>query len=488
LHLPAPPRRRLASVLSMLLLCCGLGLASGAATVSARPAGEAGAAREQRQAERQARRALRQQEREARRASRRQRHGEPSASPQQATEGSTPPAEAGSDLSGRSARGCRLELQSSAATVAAGETVTLKGVLQCPTEAAAENRRVEVGTRGSATSGASTLVAHTTSTADGSFQLETSPLEANTVFVARAGKRRAHVAVRVTTRVTLAAGAAVPAGSAGASSASRSARRAAFTGTIAPAREGALVALQAQGAGGAWHSVAWAHTVAGGGYTVEHSFHVPGPVLLRALVHYHGKAPGLSETVEYEAAQPQNPNLTVTSSRDPLQYGQTATIAGVAAAGTGQAVTLLARTDGAYAPVATGVTGAEGSYSFEVAPQRSTLYRVVLAAERSTVLHEAVDFALSPDPVSAVEAAGHSTSFSGTVAPGTAGQRVLLESRYKNGVAFHQIAEGILDAAGRYSIAYSFPRAGTYLLRLRVPAAGGLQTTFGPSFEALVGG
>lgn len=484
MHQPADFRRRLAPALSTLLLCCSLGLATGAATASAQPAGEQLSAREQRQAERQERRELRQQEREARRAARSQRHAERpgSATPNDAAAGTNSQAEAGSELVGRSARGCRLQLQSSATTVVAGESVTLKGVVQCPSETAAKGRRVEVGTRGSATGGAWALAARTTSTGGGSFQLESAPLQANTVFVARAGKRRAHVAVRVTARVTLAEGASP----AGALSASRTARRAAFTGTVSPGGAGTLVALQAQGAGGAWRSVAWTHTAADGGYAVSHAFHGPGRIMLRALVHSHGKAPGVSETVEYEAPQPQNPSLTVTSSLDPLQYGQSTTIAGVAAAGAGQAVTLLARTEGAYAPVASGLTGAGGSYSFEVSPLRSTLYRVVVAAERSTVLREAVSFALTPEPLAAVEPAGQPTTFSGTVAPASAGLHVYLESRDAGGVYFHPLGEGVLDATGRFSIAHVFAHAGTYVLRYEVPAAGGLQTTVSPTFEALV--
>ncbi|HXD55045.1 MAG TPA: hypothetical protein VN618_09865 [Solirubrobacteraceae bacterium] len=381
---PRPSVRALALPVLAAILC--------AAATPAAASPESRAERHaQRAEERAARHAQRLQEREARRAERLTRRNSSSTG-----EGTDKSEGASNTASPHADRGCTLTLSASSTHVLAGETVTLTGSVGCPAPGAAAGLSVSIYARGDAPAEPAAAQALAPA-ADGTFTYTSAPLERDTVFLAREGRHRARVSVRVAPGITLAL---APAASGAAGSATAKPRRehAIFTGTVTPAPAHALVALQIH-EGSRWRSVAWAHTASDGSYALAHSFRSPGALELRAIAHTgRGHSLAISEPLDYEAAQPQNAKLTIESSADPATAGQPVTISGVAAgASAGTAVKLFGRTRGGlFAVLAEGSTDASGAYSFSVAPMTDTIYRVTVAAARSTALFERVLAAAAP--------------------------------------------------------------------------------------------
>ncbi len=383
-------------------------------------------------------------------------------------------------------RGCSVTIAVSAPRVLAGETVTVSGRLSCPNAVSAGARRVTVYEREGGTGAPTAAVAEPlTPAADGSFSMTSAPLEVNTVFQARQGRHRARAAVKVAPAVTLSV---APAASPASSAVGRPGRRAksSFTGTVTPAFPGALVALQISFAvsGERWRPIAWGHVGADGTYTIAHTLNVPGPTSVRVIVHagpHHALA--VSESLFFETPQPQDPQLTIASSADPLEAGLPVTISGLATAGAGVAVKLLGRTGGgAFALLAEGTTDATGRYSFTQSPLQNTVYRVTASGASSTSLFEGVAFALAAEAFPATAKAGQAVTFSGSVTPAAPGQQLYLEQRSPSGIGFHMVATGTVATAPLYSIAHSFTKPGTYTLRVRVPAGAGHESTASAPF------
>jgi hypothetical protein len=217
---------------------------------------------------------------------------------------------------------------------------------------------------------------------------------------------------------------------------------------------------------------------------VTHSFRIPGQASVRTIVHAGTEnVAAVSEALHYEVAQRQNPQLTIDASADPIAYGQSVTISGIAAGMTSQPVTLLARTrGGAFAVVATATTDATGHYTFSAEPLASTYYRVTDATTRSSALFEGVSFAVTTDPIGGLAAgtepapdavaAGGQLTFSGTLNPARVGQPVYLERGYASGAGFRVVGEGTVDGSSTYTISHAFQAPGNELLRIRVPSDG----------------
>ena len=435
-----------------------------------------------RQAEAQARRAARAEQRQARRDARRGRSGDATA-PGGET-GGPPPGNSNSD------RGCSVTIAVSAPRVLAGETVTVSGTLSCPNATSASAPRVAVYERQGGTGAATAAVGDpVTPAADGSFSMISAALEVNTVFQAREGRHRARAAVKVAPAVTLSV---VPTAAPASSAVGRPGRRAksTFTGTVTPASSGALVALQVSfpASGERWRSIAWGHVGADGTYTIAHALRTPGPTSVRAIVHAGPhRASAVSQSLPFEAPQPQDPQLTIASSADPIVAGGPVTISGLATAGAGAAVKLLARSGGGtFAVLAEGTTDATGRYSFTQSPLQSTVYRVTAAGASSTSLFEGVAFALATDPLPAAAKAGQAVTFSGSVTPAAPGRQLYLEQRSPSGIGFHAIATGTVATAPLYAITHSFTKPGTYTLRVRVPGGAGNESTASPTFSLTV--
>lgn len=489
MHVPV----KLRGSLPVLALLSAAAFAGGPVAASAAPnasraeqralrAEERSVHRAQRHQEAEARRAARAEAREARRNARLGGGTVKTAAPS----AETPPA-ASTD------RGCSVSVAVSSPRVVSGETVTVTGTVTCPTPTAAAAQHVAIYERHGASGAAATSLAETaTPAADGSFTMNSAPLEANTVFQAREGRHRARAAVKVAPAITLSVVAPASLASAPSGSAHAKRTKTTFTGTVTPAAPGALVALQVSYAatGEHWRSIAWTHTGSDGSYTIVHALKTPGTSSLRAIVHAgRHNAVAVSEPLLFETPQPQNPQLTIASSSDPLLAGETVTISGVAAGAANQPVKLLARsTGGAFTAIAEGTTDEAGKYSFAQTPVQNTVYRVSDSAAGSTPLFEGVAFALAPAPVPATATAGQPVTLSGTLAGAPAGQPVELEQRSSSGIGFHVIAAGTVGAAPSYEISHVFAKPGEYVLRLHVPGGATHVASTSATFTLAVAG
>ena len=474
------------AVLALLLAACGAG--SALAAPSAERAAERAARAEERAAARAERQATRAQEREARiqqRTARREaRHAgshhatsepvtsETSGSEASGTQPSTPEAAAPA-----SARGCSVTIEASAARIVAGETVTVFGKVSCPSGLADAKRQVITVSEATPASGGAnarsfSALATASPEADGSYQLAPVALSANTIFRVRVGRHGAHTSVRVAPIVTLSAPApvALPA-SIGAHARAAQRNKATFSGTVSPASAGARVALQVAYAsdGEEWRTIAFGQVVEGR-YSITHGFRIPGEAKVRVIAHAKGgTAPGVSEAVSYTIPAPQNPQLTILASANPLSFGESVTLGGVAAGAVTQPVTLLARTaGGAFAPLATTTSDASGNYSFAATPEVNTYYEVSYAGEKSIALFEGVKYGLALTAPQATTAAGTPFTVAGSVTPARAGTTVYLERESAAGIGFHAIASGAVNADGTFALAHTFESATNATLRVRV--------------------
>jgi hypothetical protein len=464
-----------------MLLSLALALALPAAA-SARPAGlrDSVAERASHAEERERRAEERAEERAARRSARNGSTDEQSTeSGAPSGEGTgSPPAEAGTPSTGATPTNCQVSIEASSSRITAGETVTVSGTLACPAHVSAADRLVTVYQR-EGSSGFSVL-ANAATDAQGSFTLTPPAFYSNTVFKVRAGEHRARTVVKVAPKVTLVG----PAPAALASTTSAQPHpgrreRLVFTGSVSPGQTGRLVALQVAYAAASerWQVVGFGRVDAEGDYSIAHAFRTPGAVSVRAVVHVgHVNVPGVSEPLSLDAAQPQNPQLTIEASADPIVYGQSVAISGVAGSVAGQAVTLLARTQGGtFAPVAQSSTGEAGAYTFTQTPLQSTYYRVTDATTQSTALLTGVQYAIESEAPPATATLGEQLSFSGTVTPTHAGQLVYLERETDSGVHFDVVATATVGATGAYTLPYTFDRDGANTMRVRVRASAGLQ-------------
>jgi hypothetical protein len=315
-------------------------------------------------------------------------------------------------------------------------------------------------------------VQSTTTEANGSYKFSTAVENANTSFYVRShgaqsGRRRLRVAAQVT----------LTGPPEGTQIETGAPNQQTFSGTVTPATDvGARVILQRQNAvtGDEWHRIGIGQVMAGGTYSITHTFRVPGDASIRVLVRSDGlNIPSPSTPLEYEISQAQNPSLTISSSADPITYGQSVTISGVlASATTSQPVTLLARTvhQRGFAPVAEVSTGAGGAYSFPAqSPVNSTLYRVQGAGQKSAVLYEGVKDVLTAEVSATTVQAGQALEFKGTVAPDHTGHVVYLERQNVAGTAFHVVQVGHVLPGSVYSIIHQVYVPGTKVFRIDIP-------------------
>ncbi len=366
---------------------------------------------------------------------------------------------------------CRINIALSSPLVTAGESAEVSGRLACGPHANAASQPVTLYAHAAGTAGF-VPVQSTTTEASGAYKFTTAVENANTTFYVRShgaqsGRRR----LRVEAQVTLTGppeGTQIETGAP---------NKETFSGTVTPAADvGARVILQRQNAvtGDEWHRIGIGQVMAGGTYSITHTFRVPGDASIRVLVRSDGlNIPSPSNELEYEISQAQNPSLTISSSADPIIYGQSVTISGVlAGATTSQPVTLLARTvhQAGFAPVAEVSTGAGGSYSFPAqSPVNSTLYRVKGAGQKSAVLYEGVKNVLTAEVSPTTVQAGEALTFKGTVAPDHSGHVIYLERQNANGTAFHVVQVGHVLPGSVYSIVHQVYVPGTKVYRIDIP-------------------
>jgi hypothetical protein len=390
---------------------------------------------------------------------------------------------------------CRVSLEASAHVVDAGETVTLLGHVSCPATAAGVGEHVAIYQREGASGTVMAALSTVTTGEQGSYQLTTPALTRKSVFVAESAiGGKARTTIRVTPTVTLAGPAAAGAELAARGSRVRGPNRFTFSGSVSPSGDGGHVALQSEyvGSGESWHTIGRARLDDEGHFSISRSFRTPGEVEVRVLSHVRGELVAASESLGYDIAPAQNPQLTIQASDDPLSLGGSLTISGVAAGAAGTPLTLLARMPGgSYATVATGESEAGGAYSFTATPTQNTTYCVRSGNLTSAALFVGVRYALNaPAPAGPVQT-GTAVSFTGTVSGAPLGQSVYLERAVGGETAaagFHVVASATVNAASAYSIAYTFRHAGSYQMRVRVPGDANMLESTGEVFAVTVTG
>ena len=380
---------------------------------------------------------------------------------------------------------CRININVAPRQITAGESTEVSGRLACRRHANPGAQQVELYAHVIGSAGYIPVQSTSTETS-GAYKFSTAAESANTSFYVRShgaqsGRRRLRVAAQVT----------LTGPPEGTQIETGAPNQQTFSGTVTPTDVGARVILQRQNAitGDEWHRIGIGQVMAGGTYSITHTFRVPGDASIRVLVRSDGlNIPSPSTSLEYEISQAQNPSLTISSSADPISYGQSVTISGVlAGATTPQTVTLLGRTvhQHGFAPIAEVSTGAGGAYSFPAqSPVNSTLYRVTTAdpscyapgpalrackALKSAVLYEGVKNVLTAEVSPSTVQAGQAVTFAGTVAPDHSGHVIYLERQNANGTGFHVIQVGRVLPGSTYTIVHQFYVPGTKIVRIDIP-------------------
>ncbi len=273
-----------------------------------------------------------------------------------------------------------------------------------------------------------------------------------------------------------------------------SANRVTFSGTVNPADVGARVVLQRQNAltGNEWHRIDIGTVQSGGGFSIAHTFRVPGDANLRVLVRSQGRnVASPSNVLSYEISQAQNTQLTIDASADPIPYGESVTISGTDSAGAGQPVTLLAHTarQQGFAPVAEVGTTSGGAYTFAPqTPVNSTFYEVKAGRHlHSAVLYEGVkDVLIDPTVSESSVRAGRALTFSGAVAPDHSGHVIYLERQNASGNGFHVVEIANVQPGSVYSISHTVYDTGTKVFRVFIPGGPENEGAASPPFTVTV--
>lgn len=379
---------------------------------------------------------------------------------------------------------CRVALYVAPRVLAAGEAPLAFGRLYSCAKAGEEVGQTVTLYESSASSPGFAVAGTTTTETGGFYKVSPSALTTNSTFYAVAGGvQSGRRTVKVAAEVALEGPpeGVVP-------DVLRTGRRneVVFKGTVSPVDRGALVVLQRQNAirGNEWHRINPPTTVNGEGkFTIEHAFGVAGPANIRVVVRDAPRnVASPSNILSYEIVQAQNPQLEIESSANPISFGQSTTISGIAKQSATAAVPantplkLLARSarQVGFAPVAETKTNAEGHYTFPAqAPLVSTYYRVEGVGKSSAVLYEGVKYVLTAGASASTVQSGKSLLFSGTVTPGEAGHQIYLEQKDQSGTGYHVIQVGEVNANSTYSFEHTFYNGGpipkTKVIRVKIP-------------------
>lgn len=179
------------------------------------------------------------------------------------------------------------------------------------------------------------------------------------------------------------------------------------------------------------------------------------------------------------AAAAAAPLLTASASPSAVVYGGSATVAGVlggdAGGLAGAPVELLRRSAGTkdeWTSVASAVTGADGAFSFRVAPPVSTDYQVRYPTSVAPEAQAAVRVTVQPRLTVSVPAGlwpGQTVLLRGSVAPSHPEGTTVAIDRRVDGV-WQPFVSATLDAASRFALPWAPADFGYYRLRARMDA------------------
>lgn len=248
-----------------------------------------------------------------------------------------------------------------------------------------------------------------------------------------------------------------------------------FSGQVSPNHAGQRVFLQRQNAdsGRDWHTIDRGRIGFGGQYAIVHRFVVAGDANIRVL--FQGDRRNIrsaSDTLSYEISQKQNPNVSINSSANPIDEGQSTTISGVVAGVTSpQPVTLLARTarQRNFAPVASGMTDASGNYSFPQTPVVNTFYMVQAKPKHSAVLYEGVRDVVTASVDQTNVVAGTTLTFTGSVSPDKNGHVIYLQKSNPSGNGWHTIQQRNVQAGSTFTLTHRVTAPGVKQFRVVIP-------------------
>lgn len=382
---------------------------------------------------------------------------------------------------------CRVSIEIAPRQIVAGDPVVVFGRLRCANPVNEANQEVKLFHHVVGTPGYS-YVQSVSTDAQGFYEISPADgvIETNrSLFVRSRGAVSAAKRIRVAAEVTLT-------GPQEGQLLTGAANRVTFTGTVSPADEGARAILQRQDAttGGQWHRIDAGTVASGGGFTIVHTFVVPGDANIRVLVRSQRRnVPSISNVLAYAISQTQNPELTIAASADPIGFGESVTISGKLANGANQPVTLLARTvhQHGFARVAETSANSAGEYGFAPqSPVNSTFYEVRARSTacrhgsppytgcsapqiHSAVLYEGVKDVLTAQVSAGTVQAGQPVTFTGTVAPDHTGHAIYLERQNASGSGFHVIQVAVVGSGSAYTITHRLYNPGTKVLRIFIP-------------------
>ncbi len=392
---------------------------------------------------------------------------------------------------------CTVNANAAPDTLTAGDAVVVFGALRCHGGASPADQPVDLYAA-EAGAGSFTL-AQTTSTDAEGFYAFTFPSVSYSArfFVLSHGASSGVRSVRVAAEVTLSG---PPEGT---QLFTGRANRVTFTGTMNPVDAGARVILQRQSSatGNSWHRIGIGTVQVNGTYTIVHTFVVPsangagglgeaGDASIRVLVRSHRRnIPSPSNILEYEISQAENPQLTLTSSANPIAYEHSTILSGVVAGVSKAPVTLLARSarQHGFAPIAEVTSDATGKYSFPAqSPLANTFYEVKSSGRVSAALFEGVKDVLTAQVSAPSIPAGQALTFSGTVSPDHSGHVIYLERQNTASGSFHVVELSTVGADSAYSIVHTVDEPGTKVFRVRIPGGPENEGAVSPPFTVQV--
>ncbi|MBV9212055.1 MAG: hypothetical protein JOZ25_00205 [Actinobacteria bacterium] len=251
-----------------------------------------------------------------------------------------------------------------------------------------------------------------------------------------------------------------------------------FTGTVWPYSAGTRVLLQRHDPNtenDTWNTIQKSRVQPGGTFKFVHTFRVPGDAQIRVLVRATRRnIASPSNSLSYQIQQAQNPNLTLTSSQNPIVFGQSITLSGTLKDGAGKEVDLLAKTaQSSWTQVGQTTAGNDGSYSFLEMPAHNTIYQTKGDGRFSATLFEGVRDLLTANVSSTTVDAGDPVTFSGTVSPDKTGHVIYLQRQNASGSGFHDVAASVVHTGSTYSITRRLYAPGTAVYRVFIPGGPG---------------